>query len=164
MPQGIEIVVQTNQWEKLGRDLVEKGVSKDFISAEFKSILGKIGTKGSKILRGHTPVHTGWLAASAGKKADRFKDRLGAYGLAGYLRPKYNKHQFFITMGTKDRYTKSGAYRGKVVAKKPDPLQKTGRDLKGPAEETLKKNIEKSIDRAVMKMDAKYGNNWGPPL
>ena len=164
MAQGIQIDIQTNEWAKLGEELVNKGVSKDYISSEFKSILGKIGTKGGKILRGHTPVYTGWLAASAGKKADRFKDRLGAYGLVGYLRPKYNKHQFFITMGTKDRFTKSGAYRGKVVARKPDPLQKTGRELEGPAAETLKNNITKSIDRAVDKMEAKYGNKWGPPL
>jgi hypothetical protein len=164
MPQGIEIVLQTNQWEKLGRELVEKGVSKDFISAEFKSILGKIGTKGKKILQGHTPVHTGFLRAAAGKKADRFPDRMGAYGLVGYLRPNYNKHQFWITMGTKARYTKNGAHRGKIVPKKPDPLQKTKQDLEGPAAETLSKNIESSIERAVLKMNVKYNDNWGPPL
>ena len=164
MPQGIQVDIQTNQWAKLGEDLVRRGVSKDYISAEFKSILGKIGTKGKKILRGHTPVHTGFLRAAADKKADRFPDRLGAYGLVGYLRPDYNKHQFWITMGTKARYTKSGAYRGKIVAKKPDPLERTASDLAGPAADTLKVSISDSIDRAIRKMNNKYEDKWGPPL
>lgn len=160
MSQGVAIVIEQNQWAKLGEEMARQGMGKDYISAEFKSILGKIGTKGKRILAGHTPVYTGFLKAAAGKKADRFPDRLGAYGLVGYLRPKYNKHQYWIIDGTKERRTKSGASRGQIKPKKPDPLEKTASDLSAEASRIFSDNFENAIVRGAKKMDAKFGNAW----
>ena len=160
MSQGVSIVIETNQWAKLAEEMVRDGIGKDYISAELKSMLGKIATKGKPIIRKYTPVRTGFLYASIGSRSDRTKDRLAAWGLVGYLRPSMNKHQFWVTLGTKGRHTKKGAYRGMMKPAKPDPFKETEQQLKGPAQDVFAKNMDLAITRGAKKMDKKYGTAW----
>ena len=159
---SIEIGLEANHWAKLTEELVQKGVGKNYISAELKSMLGKIATKGKPILRKHTPVFTGFLYASVASKADRTKDKLSAWAILGYRNPKLNKHQYWVTQGTKGRSTKSGAFRGMMKPAKPDPFKETSEQLKQPAIDKFYETIDAAKIRAVKKMNDKYGNSWGP--
>lgn len=67
---------------------------------------------------------------------------------AGFKRGKGGgSHAVFLERGTKERYTKTGAYRGKVKAYE---LQKKSVDSKGDkALRTVLASIEKSINRIM---------------
>ena len=159
MSGDISIQVQNNLWAAIGQDLVQQQMSKNVVSQAYRAAFNTLTAKGKKALAAGTNVHTGFLRASAGKKVDRFPDQLGVYGLVGYLRPNYNKHQFWYILGTKKRTTKSGANRGAMKKASPDPFIAVKAAV-SDAESLTVKRIDTISKAAVNKMNAKYGNAW----
>jgi hypothetical protein len=175
MSGEIDIKSQNNLWDKIGRDLVNEHMTKDVVSNAYKAAFQTITTKGKNKLRDETPEHTGWLRASAGKKVDRMPNRLSVYGLVGYLRPNYNKTQFFYVLGTKkprrikgsgipvpvgeDLY-RSTKNRGIMPKAKPDPFELVKSAVASAAVGLAVERIQKIKDNAENKMQSKYGNAW----
>jgi|SRR5210317_2255900 len=174
MSGDIQITIQNNLWENIGKDLVGEHMTKDVVSNAYKAAFQTITTKGKNKLRDVTPMHSGWLRAAAGKKVDRFPDKLGIYGLVGYLRPKQSPHQFFYVMGTKKRQIKgkgrpvmvaenvfrSMKNRGKMPKAKPDPFELVKSSVEEAAKSLTAKRITKIKENAEKKMNNKYGNAW----
>lgn len=174
MSGDIDISVQANLWSKIGEELVQEGMSRDAVSAAYKSAFQTITTKGRNALRDLTPEHTGFLRAAAGKKVDRMPNKLSIYGLVGYLRPNYNKHQFWYVLGTKKRTIKGngrpvpvaeGVFRsmknrGQVKKAKPDPFEVVKDKVDEAAINLTEKRIQTIKNNAEKKMNNKYGNAW----
>lgn len=175
MSGDIKITVENNLWDKIGRDLVHEHMTKDVVSNAYKAAFQTITTKGRKKLRDVTPEHSGWLRASAGKKVDRMPNRLSVYGLVGYLRPNYNKTQFFYVLGTKkprrikgtgipvpvgEGLYRSTKNRGIMPKAKPDPFQLVKAAVSQAAIDLTAKRIDKIKKNAEKKMDSKFGNAW----
>jgi hypothetical protein len=175
MSGDIQISIQNNLWENIGKDLVGKHMTKDVVSNAYKSAFQTITTKGKNKLRDITPVHSGWLQAAAGKKVDRFPDKLGIYGLVGYLFPKINVHQFFYVKGTKkqrqikgkgrpvmvaENVFRSMKNRGKMPEAKPNPFELVKASVDEAAKSLTVKRITKIKDNAEKNMNNKYGNAW----
>ena len=172
----IQIGIQNNLWDKIGEELVQRGMNRDVVSAAFRAAFQTITTKGKNKLRDETPEHTGFLRAAAGKKVDRFPDKLGVYGLVGYLRPRQIKNQFWYVFGTKPRRIKGkgipvpvvpyeGIYRstknrGAMPKAKPDPFQLVKAAVEDAAINLTANRIAKIKENAENKMNAKFGNAW----
>ena len=174
---SIEIDMSSNMFDAIGRDLINEGMSKDVISNAYRAGLRTVATKGKNQLKSMTPAESGWPVSAAGPKVDRWPDKLGVYALIGYLRPRQTPHQFWTILGTKQRTTKSSASpyympkvsgfrstrsRGQIKPKKPDPFKVLEGALKGDAAQLTQKRIEKVIENATNKMNARYGNRWRP--
>lgn len=176
MSGEIDIKIENNLWDKIGEELVQRGMNRDVVSNAFRAAFQTITTKGKNKLRDETPEYTGFLRAAAGKKVDRFPDKLGVYGLVGYLRPRQIKNQFWYVFGTKPRRIKGkgipvpvvpyeGIYRstknrGAMPKAKPDPFQLVKAAVDDAAIKLADNRIRKIKENAEKKMDSKFGNAW----
>lgn len=155
---GLNINLETTAWEELGRELSSQ-FPKKIVSGEFKRILMIQARKLQKPLKNKTPVFTGNLKKSVKAKGDRYRNG-NVYAMVGYQYALKAQHQFFVTMGTKNRSTKSGANRGRHPKAKPDIFPSLERENRSMIENNVSASIADSVNRSAIKMDKKYGNAW----
>ena len=162
MSGGIRFEVHASLYEEIGRHLQDGGLGKDAMSAAFKGVMGRLGTKGKQELKRVTEKHTGSLAASANKKHDRTPDREVVWLVVGYMKKPSGggspNKQFWYVFGTKSRYTQEPRqYKGEMPPAEPEPIGAAYQAMSRAAPSILAQHGKNYVLKEFTKVGNKYG-------